>query len=60
MFRSLDHPQGTTLFLAKVIVKHSQNSFILTGCCGSMLIKVTSEISVFRSATLLFIVSKDN
>jgi len=37
MFRSLDHPQGTTLFLAKVIVKHSQNSIILTGCCGSML-----------------------
>ena len=37
MFRSLDHPQGATLFLAKVILEHSQiNSFMLTGCCGSI------------------------
>jgi len=37
MFRSLDRPQGAKLFLAKVILKHSQiNSFMLTGCCGSM------------------------
>ena len=38
MFRSQDHLQVATLFLAKVtFLKHSLINFlILTGCCGSM------------------------
>ena len=36
MFRSLDHPQGAKLFLAKVTSKTFINSFILIGCRGSM------------------------
>ena len=43
MFRSSDHPQGATLFLAKVILKTftHNNPIISTGCCGSISCCVT-------------------
>ena len=39
VFRSYDHPQGHTLFLAKVIVSKHSVIYIVTliWCCGSML-----------------------
>jgi len=32
MFRSLDHPQGATFFLAKVILKTFTNQFLYVIC----------------------------